>query len=38
VATVAPSLKTESGEFSTNVQTNDLDNLPVLGIGEERQI
>jgi hypothetical protein len=33
VATAAPLLKTESGELSTNVQTNDLDNLPVLGIG-----
>jgi Carboxypeptidase regulatory-like domain len=33
VAEAAPLLKTESGELSHNVNTNDMDNLPVLGIG-----
>ncbi|HLI84622.1 MAG TPA: carboxypeptidase-like regulatory domain-containing protein [Bryobacteraceae bacterium] len=33
VAEAAPLLKTESGELSHNVNTNAMDNLPVLGIG-----
>ncbi|HJT86724.1 MAG TPA: carboxypeptidase-like regulatory domain-containing protein, partial [Bryobacteraceae bacterium] len=33
VAAAAPLLKTESGELSHNVSTENLDNLPVLGIG-----
>ena len=33
VSDAAPLLKTESGELSTNVTTESLDNLPVLGIG-----
>ncbi|HEY7390628.1 MAG TPA: carboxypeptidase regulatory-like domain-containing protein [Bryobacteraceae bacterium] len=33
VSEAAPLLKTESGELSHNVNTNAMDNLPVLGIG-----
>ncbi|MBZ5673372.1 MAG: TonB-dependent receptor [Acidobacteriia bacterium] len=33
VTEAAPLLKTESGELSHNVRTEQLDNLPVLGIG-----
>src|SRR6202140_5000059 len=33
VSDAAPLLKTESGELSTNVTTDSLNNLPVLGIG-----
>ncbi len=33
VTDVAPLLKTESGELSHNVSTEDMNNLPVIGIG-----
>ena len=33
VTDAAPLLKTESGELSHNVRTDQLDNLPILGIG-----
>lgn len=33
VTEAAPLLKTESGDLSHNVNTNTMDNLPVLGIG-----
>jgi hypothetical protein len=33
VSDAAPLLKTESGELSTNVTTDSMNNLPVLGIG-----
>jgi Carboxypeptidase regulatory-like domain len=35
VTEAAPLLKTESGELSHNVSTDQLDNLPVLGIGSD---